>query len=158
MKVWNVWNDWNHCSEERIDGMERSTSPVAREPHRCRNQRHAEGPRAGDRRLDGCAGRQGRVRVAGYTVKVKNIQRTGRATVTVIKLDTRRYVTVEGPASIEPWQDTKAHIKRLKDLYVAMGRAPRGTDGEFAQQMRDEERNLVLVTPERLYGSLRSDG
>jgi PPOX class probable F420-dependent enzyme len=92
----------------------------------------------------------------GYTVKVKNIQRTGRAAVTVIKLDTRRYVTVEGPASIEPWQDTRAHIKRLKDLYVAMGRAPKGTDEEFAQQMRDEERNLVLVTPERLYGSLRS--
>lgn len=91
-----------------------------------------------------------------HTVKVKNIERTGRATVTVIKLDTRRYVTVEGLASIEPWQDTKAHIKRLKDLYVAMGRAPKGTDEEFAQQMRDEQRNLVLVTPERLYGSLRS--
>jgi PPOX class probable F420-dependent enzyme len=91
-----------------------------------------------------------------HTVKVKNIERTGRAAVTVIKLDTRRYVTVEGPASIEPWQDTKAHIKRLKDLYVAMGRAPKGTDEEFAQQMRDEERSLVLVTPERLYGSLRS--
>jgi len=91
-----------------------------------------------------------------HTVKVKNIERTGRATVTVIKLDTRRYVTVEGPTSIEPWQNTPAHIKRLKDLYVAMGRAPKGTDEEFAQQMRDEERSLVLVTPERLYGSLRS--
>jgi PPOX class probable F420-dependent enzyme len=92
----------------------------------------------------------------GYTVKVKNIQRTGRAAVTVIKLDTRRYVTVEGPASIEPWQNTPAHIKRLKDLYIAMGRAPKGTDEEFARQMRDEERSLVLITPERLYGSLRS--
>ena len=90
-----------------------------------------------------------------HTVKVKNIQRTGRATVTVIKLDTRRYVTVEGPASIEPWQDTPAHIKRLKDLYTAMGRAPKG-DEEFARQMRDEQRSLVLVTPERVYGSLRS--
>ena len=90
-----------------------------------------------------------------HTVKVKNIQRTGRATVTVIKLDTRRYVTVEGPASIEPWQDTPAHIKRLKDLYTAMGRDPKG-DEEFARQMRDEQRSLVLVTPERVYGSLRS--
>jgi PPOX class probable F420-dependent enzyme len=89
-----------------------------------------------------------------HTVKLKNIQRTGRAAVTVIKLDTRRYVTVEGPASIEPWQDTPAHIKRLKDLYVAMGRALKG-DEEFARQMRDEQRSLVLVTPERLYGSLR---
>jgi hypothetical protein len=74
---------------------------------------------------------------------------------TVIKLDTRRYVTVEGPASIEPWQDTPAHIKRLKDLYSAMGRAPKGDD-EFARQMRDEQRTLILVTPERVYGSLRS--
>ena len=90
-----------------------------------------------------------------HTVKVKNIQRTGRATITVIKLDTRRYVTVEGPASIEPWQDTPAHIKRLKDLYTAMGRAPKGDD-EFAKQMRDEQRTLVLLTPERLYGSLQS--
>ena len=101
--------------------------------------------------LDGKVGFASR----GYTVKVKNIQRTGRATVTVIKLDTRRYVTVEGRASIEPWQDTPAHIKRLKDLYTAMGRAPK-TDEEFAQRMRDEQRNLVLVTPERIYGSLRA--
>lgn len=91
------------------------------------------------------------------TVKLKNIQRTGRATITVIKLDTRRYVTVEGPVSIEPWQDTPAYIRRLKELYVAMSRAPKGTDEEFARQMRDEERSLVLVTPERLYGSLRQN-
>jgi PPOX class probable F420-dependent enzyme len=102
--------------------------------------------------LDGKVGFASR----GHTVKVKNIQRAGRAAITVIKLDTRRYVTVEGPASIEPWQDTPAHVKRLKDLYTAMGRAPKGSDEEFAKQMRSEERNIVLVTPERIYGSLRS--
>ena len=100
--------------------------------------------------LDGKVGFTSR----GDTVKLKNIQRTGRATVTVIKLDTRRYVTVEGPASIEPWQDTKAHIKRLKDFYAVVGRPPKGTDEEFARQMRDQRRTVVLVTPERLYGSL----
>src|SRR5262245_15605329 len=104
--------------------------------------------------LDGKVGFASR----GYTVKVKNIVRTGRATLTVIKLDTRRYVTVEGAASVEPWQDTPAHLKRLKELYTAMGRAPKGTDEEFAKQMRSEERNIVLVTPERIYGSLRSGG
>ena len=102
--------------------------------------------------LDGKVGVAARPR----TVKERNIARTGRATITVIKLDNRRYVTVEGPASVEPWQDTPAHIKRLKDLYVSMGRGPKGTDEEFAQQMRDEKRNLVLVTPESVYGSLRS--
>src|SRR4029077_11242910 len=98
----------------------------------------------------------GKVGVASrpHTVKVKNIQRTGRATVTVIKLDTRRYVTVEGPASIEPWQDTPTHIHLLNDLYPAVATAPQG-DEEFARQMRDEQRSLVLVTPERVYGSLR---
>ena len=102
--------------------------------------------------LDGKVGFASRPR----TVKLKNIQRTGRATLTVIKLDNRRYVTVEGPASIEPWEDSPRHIKRLKDLYVSMGRAPKGTDEEFARQMRDEERSIILVSPERLYGSLRS--
>ena len=94
--------------------------------------------------LDGKVGVAARPR----TVKAKNI-----ATITVIKLDNRRYVTVEGPASIEPWQDTPAHIKRLKDFYVSMGRA-KGTDEEFAKQMREEQRTLILVTPEQLYGSV----
>lgn len=87
------------------------------------------------------------------TVKAKNIERTGRAAITVIKLDNRRYVTVEGPASIEPWQDTPAHIKRLKDFYDSMGRAT-GNDEAFAKQMREEQRSLILVTPEQLYGSV----
>lgn len=100
--------------------------------------------------LDGKLGFASRPR----TVKEKNIRRTGRATVTVIKLDTRRFVTVEGPASIEPWQDTPAHIKRLKDLYISMGRAPKGTDDDFAKQMRDEQRSLILITAESLYGSV----
>lgn len=87
------------------------------------------------------------------TVKEKNIKRTGRATITVFRLDNRRYVTVEGPASIEPWQDTPAHIKRLKDFYLSMGRA-KGTDEEFTKQMRDEQRSLILIAPEQLYGSM----
>ena len=99
--------------------------------------------------LDGKVGVAARPR----TVKAKNIERTGRAAITVIKLDNRRYVTVEGAASIEPWQDTPAHIKRLKDFYVSMGRAT-GNDEEFAKQMREEQRSLILVTPEQLYGSL----
>lgn len=99
--------------------------------------------------LDGKVGVAARPR----TVKAKNIERTGRAAITVIKLENRRYVTVEGPASIEPWQDTPAHIKRLKDFYVSMGRT-KGTDEEFAKQMREEQRSLILVTPEQLYGSV----
>ena len=101
--------------------------------------------------LDGKVGFASR----GWTVKVKNIKRTGRAALTVIRIENRRYVTVEGPASIEPWQDTPAHIARLKELYISMGRPPKAGDEAFANQMREEQRNIVLITPERIYGSLR---
>ncbi|MDA1035654.1 MAG: TIGR03618 family F420-dependent PPOX class oxidoreductase [Chloroflexi bacterium] len=92
----------------------------------------------------------------GRTVKVKNIERTGRATVTVIKLDTRRYVTVEGSAVIHEWSDTDAtaQVKRLKDVYIAMGRAPKESDEEFAATMAEEKRAVIEVTPDRWYGSL----
>ncbi len=99
--------------------------------------------------LDGKVG----VAMRPNTIKEKNIRRTGRATITVFRLDNRRYVTVEGSTAIEPWQDTPAHIKRLKDFYDSMGRAT-GTDEAFTKQMRDEQRSLVLVAPEQLYGSL----
>ena len=55
----------------------------------------------------------------GRTIKVKNIERTGRATVTVINLDTRRYVTIEGTATIYHWPenyleaDIENHVKQF---------------------------------------------
>ncbi len=92
----------------------------------------------------------------GRTVKIRNIERTGRATVTVVNLDTRRYVTVDGPAVVHEWSDTDAtgKVKRLKDVYTAMGRAPKQSDEEFAAKMAEEERAVIEVTPEHWYGSL----
>ena len=92
----------------------------------------------------------------GRTVKVRNIERTGRATVTVINLDTRRYVTVEGPAVVHEWSDTDTtgQVKRLKDVYTAMGRAPKQSDEEFTAKMAEQKRAVIEVTPERWYGSL----
>ena len=92
----------------------------------------------------------------GRTVKVNNIERTGRATVTVIKLDTRRYVTIEGPAVVYEWSDTDAaaQVKRLKDVYTAMGRAPKESDEAFGARMAEEKRAVIEVTPDRWYGSL----
>lgn len=100
--------------------------------------------------LDGKLGFASRPR----TVKEKNIRRTGRVAITVVKVENRRFITVEGLATIEPWQDTPAHIKRLKDFYISMGRIPKGSDDDFSQQMRNEQRCLIFVTPERIYGSI----
>jgi PPOX class probable F420-dependent enzyme len=92
----------------------------------------------------------------GRTIKVKNIERTGRATVTVIKLDTRRYVTVEGPAVIHPWDDANADamVQKLRAAYIAMGRSADVERDGFEQRMADEKRTVIEVTPERVYGSL----
>jgi hypothetical protein len=87
---------------------------------------------------------------------VRNIERTGRATATVVNLENRRYVTVEGAAIVRDWPkgDTKAHVQLLKDVYTAMGRAPKESDDEFAKRMTEEQRMVIEITPERLYGSL----
>ena len=89
------------------------------------------------------------------TVKLRNIKRTGRATITVIKLDTRRYVTVEGPTEVIDWDDAKAdqQLALLRDVYTAMERPPEAWN-DFEGEMRKQRRSVVLVTPERVYGSL----
>ena len=92
-----------------------------------------------------------------HTAKLRNIQRTSPAGLTVINLDTRRYVTVEGPASALA-RHASAYQAFEGPLHCLTARPPKGPDEEFAQQMRREERGLVFVTPERLYGSLRRRG
>jgi PPOX class probable F420-dependent enzyme len=89
------------------------------------------------------------------TTKVKNVRRTGRCTVTVIKTDTRRYITVEGPAKAYGWDDTDADtlLALLRSAYAASGRPPETWD-DFDSTMREEQRNVVLITPERVYGSI----
>ena len=92
----------------------------------------------------------------GRTVKIKNIERTGRATATVIRLDNRRYVTVEGPAAVRTWQNTEASVlvRLLWSAYEAMERPPQTSREEFAKTMEEEQRMVVEITPQRLYGSL----
>ncbi len=92
----------------------------------------------------------------GHTVKVKNVKRTGRASVTVINRENQRYVTVEGPTKVYEWSDTDptGHVQRLKKYYTASGRPPKQSDEEFAAKMANEKRTIVEVTPEHWYGSL----
>ncbi len=91
----------------------------------------------------------------GGTVKINNIRKSARCTVTTIKLDTRRYVTVEGPAAVCGWDNTEeAELLRvLGDVYTAVGRPPSAWP-DFNKSMRDEARTAVIVTPKRVYGSI----
>ena len=91
----------------------------------------------------------------GHTIKIRNVRKTGRCLVTVIKPDTGRYVTVEGPATVHGWDDgdPAALLALLRNVYTAVGRSP-GRWADFDGTMREEQRTVVLISPERVYGSL----
>ena len=89
------------------------------------------------------------------TVKVKNVRRGGRCVVTSIKPDNTRFVTVEGPAAVTSWGDVSDDdlLSLLRDVYTAVGRPPSSWD-DFDGSMRKEQRCVVIVEPERVYGSI----
>ena len=88
------------------------------------------------------------------TLKVKNVRRSGRCSVTLIRPHDTRYVTVEGPAAARGWDDTPPE-ELLSLLRGAYGAAGRKTDADdFESRMREEQRTVVLITPERVYGSI----
>ena len=93
------------------------------------------------------------------TVKVRNVRRSGDCSVTLINPDNRRYVTVQGAATAHDWDNTDeaALLGLLRRAYSAAGRPPESWD-DFESAMREERRTVVLVTPERVYGSLRQRG
>ena len=63
-------------------------------------------------------------------------------------------MTIEGPAEAHGFDDTP-HGERLSLLRSAYEAAGRKTDADdFESRMREEQRNVVLITPERVYGSI----
>ena len=89
----------------------------------------------------------------GDTVKLRNLARDPRCTVLTVQPDWRRYVTVEGSASVHGPDNTDAEELRL--LLRAVFTAAGGTHDdweEYDRVMREERRAAVFVTPERVYG------
>ena len=93
------------------------------------------------------------------TIKVSNARKGSRCTVTVVRPDTRRYVTIEGPATVYGWDNTSPEVllPMLRRVYVALQRHPERFE-DFDRTMREERRTVILVAPERVYGSLHSTG
>ncbi len=91
----------------------------------------------------------------GHTVKVKNASRLGRATITVLRPIDTRYVTVEGPATVHGWDNTSRPelLALLRKAYAAVGRSSERWQ-DFDSAMEKEQRTVVFVSPERVYGSL----
>ena len=91
----------------------------------------------------------------GNTVKVRNASKRGRATVTVIRATDNRYVTIEGPARVQGWSNTSGPdlLSLLRKVYTAVGRPPERWQ-DFDGAMEKEQRTVVLVLPQWVYGSL----
>ena len=91
----------------------------------------------------------------GKTVKVRNSLKRGRATVTVLRTTDNRYVTIEGLATVHGWENTSGAdlLLLLRKVYTATGRPPERWE-DFDDAMEKEQRTVVLVSPERVYGSL----
>ena len=90
----------------------------------------------------------------GHTMKVKNVRRSGRCSVTLLRPHDTRYVTVEGPAVAYGWDDTPAEelLSLIRGAYGEQGRKTDADDWE--SRMREQQRTGVLVTMERVYGSV----
>ena len=90
----------------------------------------------------------------GHTMKVKNVRRSGRCSVTLLRPHDTRYVTVEGPAVAYGWDDTPP-AELLSLIRGAYGEQGRNTDADdWESRMREQRRTVVLVTMERVYGSV----
>ncbi len=91
------------------------------------------------------------------TLKIKHIRRTGRCTVTCINPQTMRYATVEGAATVQGFDNTAPDklLALLRAAYIAVGRDPERM-GDFDKTMRDENRAVILISPDSVYGSLQN--
>jgi hypothetical protein len=91
--------------------------------------------------------------VRGRTIKLKNLTRDPHCTVLTVKPDWSRYASVEGHAEIHSPANSDPEELRLllRAAFAAAGGAHDNWD-EYDRVMREEQRSVVLVTPERVYG------
>ena len=91
--------------------------------------------------------------VRGGTIKLANLKRDNRCTVLVVKPDWSRFATIEGRAETRRWDDTDHEELRmlLRRVFSAAGGTHDNWE-EFDRVMREEQRAVVLVTCDRVYG------
>ena len=89
----------------------------------------------------------------GDSAKVRNLKNDPRISVLVVTPDWRGWVTVEGTAEIKDWVGTDPEELRvlLRDTFMAAGGRHNDWD-EYDRTMREENRAVVLITPQRVYG------
>lgn len=87
--------------------------------------------------------------------KLKNLRRDPRCSILVSEPDWRGYVAVEGRALIMAPDNTGGEALRLafREVYRAAGGGEHPNWAEYDQAMIDDRRAIVIVTPEKVYGT-----
>ncbi len=90
--------------------------------------------------------------------KIRNLRRDSHCTVLAVTEDWREWVSVEGDAALYDYGNMDGEEMRvmLRKVYMACSNTEHPDWEEYDQAMIDQEAVIVLVTPERVYGLLRS--
>ncbi len=91
----------------------------------------------------------------GDRAKLHNLRRNPRCSLMVSQEDWRGYVVLEGQATVMSSNNTDAEELRLalRDAYRAASGTEHANWEEYDQAMRDDRRSVIIVVPERIYGT-----
>ena len=89
--------------------------------------------------------------------KLVNLKRNPSCSILVSQPNWRSYIVLEGRAKLLSPESTDAEELRvaLRDVYRAVGGGEHADWDEYDQAMRDQRRSVVIVEPERFYGTAR---
>ena len=87
--------------------------------------------------------------------KLLNLKRNPRCSLMVSQEDWRGYVVLEGQAELlSPGITDAAELREaLRDVYRVAGGGEHPNWEEYDQAMRDEQRSVVVVVPDHVYGT-----
>ena len=108
-----------------------------------------------------CGAYQGKaafVIVRGTSAKVRNLRRDNRCTVMAVGDDWRSFAVVEGGAELKDYRNTDKEEMRveLREVFRACGDHEHPDWEEYDVAMVRQDAVIVLVTPQRVYGQIRS--
>ena len=95
--------------------------------------------------------------VYGNSVKTHNLRRDPRCTVMNVDNNWQSHAVVEGQAELLDYHNTEAEKFRvlLREVFRACGDKDHPDWEEYDQAMVKQDAVIVLVKPERVYGSIR---
>ena len=88
--------------------------------------------------------------------KIANLRRDPVCTVLTVTPDWRQYLAIEGNAQLFDYKNTEAKNMRqlFRDAYIACSTKEHPNWEEYDQAMVRQESVVVLVPPEKVYGSM----